>query len=171
MKGLVVYRILTGILVPIAAMLAFFDVLALTTALANPALLIGCFMLACVVIYTFTSRTFLRKGIEAGAPCKHSLKDWIKVNAYVSLVFSFLTLFQAILILSNNSLLSQAMEQAMSAQMGMPNELSHEMIIKMMNGILYFMIFLSLILLVHIFIGFKLLKTYSHIFDTIESDK
>lgn len=164
MKQIILYRILTYILVPVAAFLGFFTVLALFAALVNPAVLIGVFMLACIVIYTFSSLSFLNKGIIKKLPCKPSLRDWIRVNAFVSLLFASLSLFQSASLLSNPVSLQQALDAAISSQPNLPASLTPQLIKSVMSGSLYFMLFLSIILLIHIFFTFRLLPQYKQVF-------
>ena len=91
------YAILTYILIPFALFFGVIDFVLLLSALANPSALIFVFIVACLVIYTFVSLKFLRTGLQKEQIMAKSLKDWIKVNAYVSLflcsLFSFLFLF------------------------------------------------------------------------------
>ncbi len=82
--SLKLYRILSYILMPIALLFAFIDTAFLITALANLGVLIFVFAIACLVIYTFASFSFLKRGIEKEQHQSAKLKDWIKVNAYVS---------------------------------------------------------------------------------------
>jgi hypothetical protein len=102
MKGIIAfYRIISFILLPVAGILGFFGLFALMAAVANPSFLLGVFMLACIVIYTFCSFSFLSKGILGNRPCKPSLRDWIRVNAFVSLAFAVLSLGQGFAYLGN----------------------------------------------------------------------
>lgn len=164
MNQILLYRILTYILVPVAGFLGFIAFLALFAALANPAALIGVFMLACIVIYTFSSLSFLNKGILANRQCKHSLRDWIRVNAFVSLLFAALSLFQSAAFLSNPKALREAIDTTISMQPNFPGNVTPEMLTSVFTGTLYFMLFLSIILLIHIFLSFRLLQRYKAIF-------
>lgn len=83
--SLKLYRILSFILIPLALLFAFIDIAFLITAMANPSVLIFVFAIACLVVYTFLSFSFLKRGIEREQHQSAKLKDWIKVNAYVSL--------------------------------------------------------------------------------------
>jgi hypothetical protein len=165
MKVETIYRILTYILVPIAALLGFFDLIALFAALANPAVLIGVFMMACIVIYTFCALSFLNRGIIAHRPCKPSLRDWIRVNAFVSLLFASLSLIQSVTLVSNSAVLGQTIDAAMPTQTSLPAGVTREMLESFMRGSLYFMLMLSIILIIHIIITFRLLRKYSYLFD------
>ena len=82
--NLKLYTVLSYILIPIALFFAFLDIALLLSSLANPSALIMVFILACLVIYIFASFKFLKAGIEKEIAQSSKLKDWIKVNAYVS---------------------------------------------------------------------------------------
>lgn len=170
MKGLILYRILTFILVPIAAILSLFALMAVLVALSNPALLLGAFMLACMIIYIFCSFKFLNKGILANQPCKHSLRDWIRVNAFVTIAFAFLSLFQSTALLSDPKLLHDTITGRLPTQSELPSSISVESLKNTMIGTLYFMVFLSVVLIIHIFITFRLLKVYKYLFDDNNSN-
>lgn len=164
MKGLILYRILTFILVPVAAFLSLFALMALFLALANPALLLGAFMLFCMIIYVFCSLKFLNKGINGKQACKPSLRDWIRVNAFVTIAFAILSLFQSTALLSDAHLLNETMK-AMPTQSNLPPGISASALRSIIIGTLYFMVILSSLLIIHIFMSFRLMKEYKFLFD------
>jgi hypothetical protein len=55
-------------------------------------------------------------------------------------------------------------EKAMAGQPNMPSQMNTGLFLKMLKGMAYFFFFLSLALLVHINICFKLLKQYASLF-------
>ena len=169
MKGLALYNILSYILLPFAALFGLFSLVGLLVALANPAALLGVFIMAATVIYTVSSFIFLTKGIKQARPCKASLKDWIKVNAFVSIVFASLILFESIGVFVKPELLKEGMEKTMSMQaMKLPPQMTLDMMLKMMKAIFAVMAFFSATLLVHVGITFRLLKAYHYVFDKPE---
>jgi len=167
MKGIIIfYRLITYILLPVAALLSFFGLFALIAAISNPALLLGVFMIAGIVIYTFTGFSFLSKGILEGKKCKPSLRDWIRVNAFVTIAFAFLSLSNAFMYFNDPNLFKDAMDNAavvMHQFQGYKN-ISPEYMLQMMKATLYFMMVYSILLLIHIFITFRLLKQYAALF-------
>ena len=166
MKGLIGYRILTYILLPIELLLGFMALIMLLVALANPAALLPVFLLSCTVIYVFCSFTFLKKGIDNAKPCKKSLKDWIKVNAYVSIAFCSLSIAQSVSLLINPALINEAMTNAIEMQKStMPSQITPALMMQVMKGVLIFMLCFSAGLSIHIFSTFRLLKQYDHVFD------
>ena len=105
-QNLKLYTVLTYILIPIALFFGFLDVLILFSSLANPSALIMVFIIACLVIYTFSSYKFLKMGLEREIVQTLKLKDWIKVNAYVSFFLCSLFFVNSISVLvSTNAVL------------------------------------------------------------------
>ncbi len=166
MQNLTFYRVLSYILLPIAGLFGLMAVIALLLSLVNPALLLGTFMLSAVVIYVFTSFSFYNKGVMSAKPCKSKLKDWIKVNAYVAIVFASLSLFQAVGLLSDPTILNEAIKQSTQMQQKMgAMTVAPELMLKVTKGILIFMMVFATLLVIHIIITFRLLKMYKHVFD------
>jgi len=166
MKQLTIFRILTFILLPIAAMFGFMDFLFLFSALANPALLLMVFVLAAFVIYTFASLKFLTKHIDIERPCSTSLRDWIRVNAFVSMFMGMLFLLNAVSILFMGDIsLRQFVNQFRESQPNIPAMLTTDLFLTIMKGVAYFMFFVSVILISHILINFKIMKTYGYLFE------
>lgn len=166
MKQLTIFRILTFILLPIAALIAFFDFFVITVALlANPPFLLFGFLLTSFVIYVIASTMFLLKGVDTGKPCKTSLRDWIKVNSYVSSFLGIMFLLNSVSIFFLSDVaLRQIVSQLMETQSTIAPMPSRDLLIAFMKGMAYFMFFMSIILLVHIQINYRLLKKHAHLF-------
>jgi len=160
---LIVYRVLTFILLPIAAIFGFIDLSLLLMALANPAALLPVFAIACIVIYVFTSLSFLTKGIMGGRQCKPSLRDWIRVNAFVSIAFSALGIIEYITLLSNKTVVAAVVKQAMQQQ-SLPAGMSAGQLEQMLLSFLFFFFIFSIVLLIHIYMTFRLLKQFDYLF-------
>ena len=166
MKQLTVFRILTFILLPIASLFGVMDLMILPSALANPAILLIVFVLAAFVIYTFTSLRFLTKGIDIGRPCKPSLRDWIRVNAFASSFMGIMFLMNALSVFFASDLqLRQILGQFLDTQPNVPPMLNLELFLKIMKLAAWFMLFISIVLMVHIFLNFRLLKLYRYLFE------
>ncbi|ULQ56609.1 hypothetical protein KJS94_00130 [Flavihumibacter rivuli] len=164
MNNLTIYRILTYIIFLIGAFMAMLLLTFLMAALANPVLLLPTFMVACVVIYSYCSWRFLTRGIDAHMYCKTSLRDLTRVNGYGALAFASLTAIQCISLIMNPALLNDILEQAMSMQKSSVEGME-EMMTKFMGFLLKFMLVYSVLLLVHIFSTFRLLKIHADAFD------
>ncbi len=168
MKNHTFYKITSYILLPVAALFGLFTLMLLLVAFANPPMLLPLFVVACVVIYVITSFKFLNRGIIKNNECKPGLKDWIKVNGYVAIVFATLMLIQTIAAIQQPDLMSKALDETMAMQ---PNQqISKGMLMKMVTGIMYFFGVISVLLLIHIFSTFRLLKQYNHLFGYSTND-
>lgn len=166
MKQLTIFRILTFILLPIAAMFGFMDLLFLFSALANPALFLMVFVLAAFVIYTFASLKFLTRSIDVEQPCKTSLRDWIRVNAFVSLFMGIMFFLNAVsIIFMGDTSLRQFVNQFRESQPNIPAMLTTDLFITIMKAVAYFMLFVGVVLVSHIMLNFKIMKQYGYLFE------
>lgn len=166
MKQLTLFRILTFVLVPIAALFGLMDLLFLVSAIANPALLLMVFVLGSFVVYTFASLKFLTKGIDPNQPCNASLRDWIKVNAYVSLFMGGLFFLNATsILLMSDATLAQIIQQFRESQVNVPALLTPAFFHTLLKAMAWFMLLISMLLLTHILLNFRALKNYAHLFD------
>jgi hypothetical protein len=64
------------------------------------------FLSACVVIYSTLSRFFFQVVIVNDRPMKYSLKDWIKINAYITSAWLAIATLGGIAVLAMPSLLA-----------------------------------------------------------------
>ncbi len=159
------YRFLSIALLPVAIFFVLGAVIMLLPALGNPPMLLPVFVLACVAIYIFSSLRFLNNGILRAQPCKPGLKDWIKVNAIVTIIFSILGLLQAVLVSTNPSLMGEALDKSLQIQ-GNPQGISKETLMKMMKTMMYVFMVIFAMLFIHVMITFNLLKKYRYVFDS-----
>lgn len=164
------YKILTYILLPFAAIFSLLTVVTFFIAIANPPMFLGVFMLAAVTLYVFCSVRFMRLGMIRQRALKPKLKDWIKVNAYVALPFAVMNFMQSVTIIGKPLLLQEVVKQMTEMQQnaGFPTQPAGSYD-TMLIGLLYVMLIFSLVLLVHILMSFSLLKKYSSLFETTTS--
>lgn len=160
---LTTYRILSYILLFFAFFLAMGVITMLGIAFSNPAILLTLFIAAAVVLYSFSSFQFLRKGIDKEEPLKKSKKDFIKVNAYVALIFACINLMQSFTVILDPTLLKDMLKQVSTIQQ--PKEvLSGDQLFDFIRIVLWIFLFYAMALGVHVIISFQLLKKYSHLF-------
>ena len=159
------YRILTYALLPIAALLGLGALMFLMMALANPALFLPVFTTAATVIYIVASLIFLQTAILGNKACKKSLRDWIRVNAFVAIVVAAGSLMQGISLLRDPAVVKAMEEQysAMAAQSGNDAPLPFDMAV-LMRAVAWFVIGFAVALITHILLGFRLLKQYAGYF-------
>ncbi|HET9055245.1 MAG TPA: hypothetical protein VFN30_00215 [Chitinophagaceae bacterium] len=165
MKQLTLYKILTFILLPFAVIFGLLSILMLLVALANPFLLLPVFMMVGFTIYTACSSIFLFKGITNNQPLKPSLKDWIKVNSYVSTALSVMTLLNTItLMYTSKQELRKYAEQMLALQTNKPQGFNADAFVQMMSAMSWGLLGFSFILIIHLFFTFAFLKKYRHLF-------
>jgi hypothetical protein len=165
MKQLTLFRLFTYILLPFASFFAVMDLIMLLSAIGNPSLLLGVFLLAAFCIYVFASMIFLIRHIDRNQHAKSSLKDWIKVNAYASLFLGFQFLITAVgIFYMGEQDLKNVVDKFLESQPNMPSNLNIALFVKVMRGAAYFLFFFAFVLLVHITMGLRLLKQYAFLF-------
>ena len=160
------YTVLSYILIPIALFFAFLDMALLLSSLANTSVLIMVFIIACLVIYTFASFKFLKAGIEKEIVQSHKLKDWIKVNAYVSFFLCSLFFINAISVLiSSDIILLKFIDEFLESQPGIPKELTSALMLSLIKGVSVFLLVTGIVGLMHIRTSLRLLKQYAYLFE------
>lgn len=163
------YRILTLVLLPFAALFGFMALIMLFVALANPPMLLPVFLVACVAIYVFASFNFLNKGILQGRHCKTSLKDWIRVNAFVSIAFSVRALLNLAASIGNPEMFLQALGQGILSQ-DEASPFAKQDLLAVVRVMRFVIAAFVVLLLTHIFISFRLLKQFEHRFGDTPQD-
>lgn len=165
MRSLLLYRILSYVLLIVAGFLALMLLAALPAALANPVLLLFVFLMACVIIYSYTSWRFLYKALDRHQYCKKQLRDLIKVNSYFSIGIAVLFVMQAITLMTNPQLADEAATQAMT---NVPPEakFTKENFLTLLRFMERFFLIYGLILITHVMMTWKLIRKYSDAFET-----
>ena len=160
---MLLYRILSYVLLVVAAIFGIAALFALLIALSNPALLLSVFVIVAVVIYSIASFLFLINGINGNRQLQPKLRDWIKVNAYVALVFVMMNIFQSVAVLQNPAVLSEAVKQVSDMQQS-KSPLSADFMLRIMKAVVWVLLFYAIILGIHISFTFRYLKQYAHLF-------
>src|SRR5262249_20239682 len=152
-------------LLPIAGIIALNIIGVLPTAFANPLVLIVVFVYFAVVAYTFTSFIFFLKGLQNGKALNPSLKDWIKANAFVTLLFAGFAVLSALVYFGSPDAQKQAADNfdKLKDTMGGLN-VTRQQFITLMRGALLFLGGYGALLITHIIITFRLMKKNVHLF-------
>jgi hypothetical protein len=158
------YRIISYLLIVVAFFIGLGVMMLLGAAFSNPAILLSVFVAAAVVLYSFSSFQFLNKGIRGGQKLKPGRKDFIKVNAYVSLFFGVMNLVQTITIIAEPALLREVINQV-AAMPASGMNFSKDQLFNIMQGLVWFLLIYAVALVVHIQFSFRLLKIYAAVFD------
>ncbi|RYF96383.1 MAG: hypothetical protein EOO00_02845 [Chitinophagaceae bacterium] len=164
MKKLVVYRIITYILLFIAAFLSVGVFSSILAALANPAALLPLFLMACIIIYTYCSWRMLVRGIDKNIPCAKTLRELIRVNGYVTLGLSALCLVSMIVISTQPGSLETILEQVRAAQPpGM--KMTEQELISRTQFTMRFLMAYTALLVIHVILTFRIVKRNPQIFE------
>lgn len=163
--SLIIYRLFTFILLPIAGLNALSLFGLITIAIANPTLLIGVFVQFAIVAYTFTSFIFFTKGVQNNQPLKPQLKDWIKVNAYVAILYVAVIILCAAVYFGSAEVqkMVAANLDKMQATAGLKYNSTQELINTLKKAIIFAAGYAAL-LITHIIITFRLIKKNAHLF-------
>lgn len=165
MNQIKVFRILTYVLAVPTAFLAFFTFFGLFVAIANPQMLIPIFILACVVVYIITSIVFLEKTVIKKKPTKKHIKDLLKINGIIAVLFSVMCLIDFVSMLMQPANVATGISKAFAENPNlMPPQITKEIMVKMIWVMFSFISVYSILLLIHYVIGLKLRKQYDSLF-------
>lgn len=154
---------LTYLLLPIGLFFGTMAVGMLLLAFVNTQILLPVFMLACFAIYVYCSNRFLQK-MNAAQEISKSLRDWMRVNAYVCIFMSILFIMNtAVIIYLPQQQLENLLQPSIDVMGNMANGISIERLIHYMKNFSIFMLIMCILLLVHIFLNFRLQRSYTPI--------
>jgi len=163
MTAIAPYRIISYILLPIAALFGFMGLLMLILALSNPAIMIPTLIIMVIVVYIILSFIFFMKAVENGKKCKPTLRKWITATGIIAGLFSFTTLFNCIALFYAPDQIKTTIDQSMAMQKNMP-AISSDLMVKVFKGVLYFMVFFATTLIIHVYETLKLIRQYQESF-------
>ena len=157
------YSFLTFVLLPVAAILGIGCIMAIPSAIGSPLALLDLFILVSFVLYTFSAYSFFTRGIQNSKPFKASFKDFIKVNGYVAVISSTLTVLFAILfytVPAFKTFVADWLVKTQPTSAGMDKERVTAVIGKSLVGSAGY----SVLIIIHFIITVQLLKQYSNLF-------
>ena len=158
---LTIFKVLTYLLLPIGFFFGMIALMMLVIAIANIQLLLPLFLMACFTIYIFTSFRFTQR-IDAGQPVSGKLRDWMRVNGLVTIFMSVLFLMNAAAILFLPELKLVEMIQPTIDTMGtLAGGITAEQMVGRLKSFSVFLLVVSVTLLIHLVINFRLQKLYT----------
>jgi hypothetical protein len=107
----IIYGVLSWLLLLWSVLLSVLGLFFLLTALSNIKALLPLFVVVATLLYILFSFEFYQKGLRYNLPFRPARKDWIKVNAYVALAWSFLLIGQAVYFWMNPGLIDDFLVQ------------------------------------------------------------
>jgi hypothetical protein len=146
-----------------ALLFAITVLLFIRAAFANPAMLLPLFLAACVSIYSIAALNFLIRGIDGRKFLGRSSKDWLKVNAIVSLIFGLMMISQCILFIMHPEMLQSIAAQARQ-NAGSELQVSDSTFESYLRFTSYFFLVYAAALCIHILLTFQYLRPYSFLF-------
>ncbi|GAA4304105.1 hypothetical protein [Compostibacter hankyongensis] len=149
--GFWTYRIL-GIFNNFIAVLFLFGVMVnFGIAGFQPSLLLPLFIAFSILLYTNLSVVFARQVLQARKYLRTRLKDWIRVNAYVTLIYSVFQFLLLLVVLTGSNVL-----ETMGERLGMS--------VGTVRGVALFCMASSVLLGVHVVLSFRYLRRYGAYF-------
>ena len=154
---LIIYRILGFIVTIFSSFLAIAVILVLFMAISDPAVLLKCFLLASVVLYSWFANKFFTQVVLLKGVMTKKQKDWLQVNAIVAFVYSIKGIIDAVSAIAKPA-------DVLETLTALPQsvEINPEMITK--TG--YFLLSVFAILCVHIIWTYILIRKHKHHFET-----
>lgn len=149
----IIYRLISLIINFIATLLAVSLVFSIPMLFSSPITMLSAFMMIAVILYSWFSFQFRRQVVQQRQAVGHSLRDWVRVNGIVTLVFSFMTIISVLPLLQNPQSFTDALK-------GM----GYQVPLKSISGLFYGMLGYAIILVVHILWTFALMKKHQEFF-------
>ena len=157
---LVVYRVVSFLLLPIAVLFGISALFGLLSVLVNPSALFGVVMLGAVVFYLVCTFIFQTTVISGARHLTNSLRNRIRISAFITAFFCIMIIYAHISILSNPDVLTEPINLMMK-QPGLPGNATRELLEQAIKTIFNFFMVISLMLLLHIIMSFRLLHQYN----------
>jgi hypothetical protein len=104
------YRILSSIVTLICSFFAISTLFIFFAAMANPATLFQCFIMASIVLYGWFSNRFFAQVIILRKTMSKKQKDWLQVNTIVTFIASAIWVGGCVLILTTKEGLDEVIK-------------------------------------------------------------
>lgn len=158
-----IYGLLYIILLPAALLMGIVVLLCMVQALSNLLLLIPLFIVACFTVYTIASFVFYRKAIRRQLTCKISLRDLIRINAFIIVLPALFLLLQSVLVVADPGVINTVLPQLKTMQPQMP-AMQDAALVKLILRMYYFLMAYAIAILIHVVYTFRLLQQYKSSF-------
>lgn len=158
-KRYLFYRILGYINNFVAIFFLFLTLMSFAITGFQSSILLYLFIFLAILIYTNLTAVFGRHVMVRGNKLRSKLKDWIKVNAIVALLFAGFMLVSILFVFLDQSFVQKVTDMYANMQ-GVTDEMIEKMI-PMLKGVIGFFGLCMLILIVHVIMTFRYLKEFS----------
>ncbi len=153
------YRILGFIDNFLAIFFLFVVLMSFLASGLQPSLLLYLFVFLCILIYTNLTAVFARHVMARGQYLRARLKDWIKVNAIVTLLFSGIMIAALIYVLPNEQFFDKLTEMYAGVE-GMTEEMMQQLV-PTLRMILGFLVICMFLFIVHVIMTFRYLRQFA----------
>lgn len=143
----ILYRIFSLIINAVALMLTISLLGSIPMLVSSAQTMLSGFMMLAVILYSWFSFKFRREVLQQQKIVKHSLRDWVRVNGIVTLIFSIISIVGIVPLLLNPQPFLDAVRN-----------FGVEMPLKTVNVFFIVMLVYAVILMMHILWTFTLLK-------------
>ena len=146
---------------PVAFLVGFTAVTLLPQIFGNFAALLPFFVFSSTVIYVFLSNRFFKKVILLQGTMKPNMKDWIKVNGFVTLFLAAMLLFVSISSLSQPDFFRTFSDQMYDSVTQIDANIKRGDIESSLKTMFKIFLVVSLLIISHFIMTIKLLKQYA----------
>lgn len=143
----ILYRILSFIINTVALMLLISLVGSIGMILSSAQTMLSGFMMIAVILYSWFSFKFRREVLQKQKTVNRSLRDWVRVNGIVTLIFSFISILGVFPLLLNPQPFLDAIKN-----------FGVQIPLQTLTAFLYCMLVYAAILIIHIVWTFALMK-------------
>ncbi len=158
---MLIYQILSFFINIIAFFIAISLMVIVPVFIGTPVLWLPMFLIIAVVLYTWFSNKFRKKVLMKKEAVNHSLYDWIRVNGFIAVLFSFLNISSIINIIRNPQTYFTATKE-FAKQFGQGGK--QNFTIQNVQLLTSVMLLYLIALFVHVFWTFALLKRNKEFF-------
>lgn len=143
----IIYRLLSVVVNMVAVFLAASLAMSLPMVFTSPPMLLPAFMMAAIVLYAWFSYKFHRDVLQKKVPVKKSLRDWIRVNGIVTMIYGFIIIASMAMVFKNPQIFVEQIKQY-----------GVEFPVENLNNIILIFLLLGIVWVVHVLWTFALVK-------------
>ena len=161
-KKYLLYRILGFVNNFIAIFFLFITIMSFAAVGFQSSLLLYLFIFLAILIYTNLTAVFARHVMVRGNYLRSRLKDWIKVNAFVALLFGVFMVASIVFVLVDQAFIQKITEMYAGME-GVTEDMIRQMV-PMIKGVVIFFGICMLMLVLHVILTFRYLKHFERYF-------
>ena len=157
----ILYRIISIFINFIALMFAISLVMSLPVLLSSPLNLLSSFIIVSIVLYSWFSYKFSRSVLQLKQPVKPNLRDWIRVNGIVAIIYCIMVIIAVSFLLIMPQIFTELIKS-------MPGDLP--IAEADLKKVFIVMLVYAIMLLTHVILTFILMKKHHAVFTAIKEN-